>query len=289
MITPGYGDVSRNMIQLKCSMRRATIAAVAIWMIIFIYLAISIFTLQSKEREDRNEPQKKTDPLVIKYEESRKKIISLYENIDELKRLLSEKDALLSGNPKLKLIPIAGNGKSESRDEIPHTLYTKDHEMARRNLDNSIKELFYYLNSQFEHAKYLSFANHAINQTLSLIAQSAAFSSVDRADRWREKALASISEEMQLHLDKLQHPSDCATARALICTLNKGCGFGCQLHHVTYCFIVAYGTNRTLILHRDGKEWNYSERGWSAAFRPVSGCKHDQISKVLHSDLCLRL
>ena len=26
-----------------------------------------------------------------------------------------------------------------------------------------------------------------------------------------------------------------------MCNLNKGCGYGCQIHHLVYCFIIAYG------------------------------------------------
>lgn len=28
----------------------------------------------------------------------------------------------------------------------------------------------------------------------------------------------------------LQNPSDCSKARKLVCSLNKGCGFGCQVN-----------------------------------------------------------
>lgn len=50
----------------------------------------------------------------------------------------------------------------------------------------------------------------------------------------------------------LQNPHSCADARKVVCNLNKGCGYGCQLHHVAYCMIVAYGTNRTLVLESHG-------------------------------------
>jgi len=54
-----------------------------------------------------------------------------------------------------------------------------------------------------------------------------------------------------------------------VCNINKGCGFGCQLHHVAYCFVVAYGANRTLII--SSRSWRYSPNGgWEKYFRPVS-------------------
>jgi hypothetical protein len=49
-------------------------------------------------------------------------------------------------------------------------------------------------------------------------------------------------------LDALQHPPDCASARKLVCVLNKACGFGCQVHHLVHCLTHAVALNRTLIV-----------------------------------------
>lgn len=57
------------------------------------------------------------------------------------------------------------------------------------------------------------------------------------------------------------------------CSFLQGCGYGCQLHHVVYCFIVAYATERTLILKSRG--WRYHKGGWEEVFRPVSDSCHD--------------
>lgn len=48
----------------------------------------------------------------------------------------------------------------------------------------------------------------------------------------------------------------------------QGCGYGCQLHHVVYCFIMAYATERTLILKSKG--WRYHKGGWDEVFLPLS-------------------
>ncbi len=66
----------------------------------------------------------------------------------------------------------------------------------------------------------------------------------------------------------LQNPQDCSKARKLVCNINKGCGYGCQLHHVVYCFMIAYGTQRTLIL--ESQNWRYATGGWETVFKPVS-------------------
>ena len=65
-----------------------------------------------------------------------------------------------------------------------------------------------------------------------------------------------------------QNPKDCSKARKLVCNINKGCGYGCQLHHVVYCFMIAYGTQRTLIL--ESQNWRSATGGWETVFRPVS-------------------
>lgn len=66
----------------------------------------------------------------------------------------------------------------------------------------------------------------------------------------------------------VQNPPDCAKAHKLVCNINKGCGYGCQLHHVVYCFMIAYGTERTLVL--ESHNWRYAPNGWETVFRPLS-------------------
>ncbi|KAH3846102.1 hypothetical protein DPMN_088396, partial [Dreissena polymorpha] len=65
------------------------------------------------------------------------------------------------------------------------------------------------------------------------------------------------------------NPSDCDKAKKIFCKLlTNGCGYGCQLHHVTFCLIMAYATQRTLILKGEG--WAYSAKGWESLFLPIS-------------------
>ena len=81
-----------------------------------------------------------------------------------------------------------------------------------------------------------------------------------------------LKKEAFERFNRLQNPDDCANARLLICDLNKGCGFGCQMHHVMYCFIDAYFQNRTMIL--ESYNWRYDSNGYSTYFKPVTeACK----------------
>lgn len=79
---------------------------------------------------------------------------------------------------------------------------------------------------------------------------------------------------MQNRIHALQNPKNCRTASKIVCTLNKSCGFGCQIHHLTYCMIVAIANNRTLVLN--SKDWRYVGKSqgtkslWKLAFKPLS-------------------
>ncbi|KAK2104354.1 Alpha-(1,6)-fucosyltransferase [Saguinus oedipus] len=80
--------------------------------------------------------------------------------------------------------------------------------------------------------------------------------------------MSSSEKEGELEYICLLNPKDCSKAKKLVCNINKGCGYGCQLHHVVYCFMIAYGTQRTLIL--ESQNWRYATGGWETVFRPVS-------------------
>lgn len=81
-------------------------------------------------------------------------------------------------------------------------------------------------------------------------------------------AFVYVFSSASLFRPYLQNPKDCSKAKKLVCNINKGCGYGCQLHHVVYCFMIAYGTQRTLIL--ESQNWRYATGGWETVFRPVS-------------------
>ncbi|CDW52701.1 alpha (1,6) fucosyltransferase [Trichuris trichiura] len=88
------------------------------------------------------------------------------------------------------------------------------------------------------------------------------------------RKLHQLSKVVQNQLYDLQHPLSCEKARRLICSLDKPCGFACQVHHVTYCLQVAYYTNRTMVLNDNS--WSYSSHGWTSVFQPVSNsCRYN--------------
>ncbi|KAI6212906.1 hypothetical protein M3Y94_00084800 [Aphelenchoides besseyi] len=158
-------------------------------------------------------------------------------------------------------------------------LYTKNHEIARRDLDNLIRELFFYVYDQVHkhenNADFTVFGKRVINQSISLMSQSLNFGTlVDETANWHRIELQKLTDHIQKRIYNIQHPESCSKVNVLVCDLNKGCGFGCQLHHVGYCLTVAAASNRTLVLDRDGDGWRYSKHGWTAVFEEISSCKY---------------
>nr|XP_027206791.1 alpha-(1,6)-fucosyltransferase-like isoform X2 [Penaeus vannamei]XP_027206792.1 alpha-(1,6)-fucosyltransferase-like isoform X2 [Penaeus vannamei] len=92
---------------------------------------------------------------------------------------------------------------------------------------------------------------------------------VDGFREWREKEAAALSALVQHRLHILQNPPDCASAKKIYCDFKAaGRGIGSQLHHLSYCFLASYGTQRTLIL--DTKNYNGNPEGLETFFLPLS-------------------
>uniref|UniRef100_A0A1I7XK46 Alpha-(1,6)-fucosyltransferase n=1 Tax=Heterorhabditis bacteriophora TaxID=37862 RepID=A0A1I7XK46_HETBA len=106
----------------------------------------------------------------------------------------------------------------------------------------------------------------------SLLATASNLSDVDDAAQWRKRSLQKLTDTIQHKIYEIQNPTDCSKARTLICNLDKECGFGCQMHHVAYCFVTAFGTRRMMVLNNNGIHWRYSQKGWTGAFLPITSC-----------------
>ena len=55
---------------------------------------------------------------------------------------------------------------------------------------------------------------------------------------------------MEARLNALQNPSKpCKDVQRVTCNINKGCGYGCEIHHVMHCFHIAYALGRPMFLY----------------------------------------
>ncbi|CAL8116618.1 unnamed protein product [Orchesella dallaii] len=78
---------------------------------------------------------------------------------------------------------------------------------------------------------------------------------------------AELADLVQGRIKTLQNPDNCAKAKKLVCTVDKICGFGCIVHHIAYCLITGYHTNRTVILKL---KVLYDAKSWNETFLPLS-------------------
>lgn len=189
----------------------------------------------------------------------------------ETKILTSIRDELLHGGggfDKKLLASHMGNGAPEN-----------EYELLRRRVSTNVDEFWNLAKSELQKVDKGSATkqnNNNLAATLNLMAEHKdsllndleKLRHVDGYESWREQEAKDLSELVQKRLHYLQNPDDCQKARKLVCRLNKGCGYGCQIHHVVYCFIMAYATERTLILKSQG--WRYNKAGWDQVFKPIS-------------------
>ncbi|XP_075155715.1 alpha-(1,6)-fucosyltransferase 8 [Haematobia irritans] len=156
-----------------------------------------------------------------------------------------------------------------------------EYELLRRRIQTNIAELWNFFSNELGKIKKnidrgTTSMTDNINSVLilgaehkrSLLSDMERLRQLDGYEAWRQKESTELSDLVQRRIHHLQNPPECSQAKKLVCKLNKGCGYGCQLHHAVYCFIVAYATERTLILKSKG--WRYHKGGWEEVFQPVS-------------------
>ncbi|XP_045528087.1 alpha-(1,6)-fucosyltransferase [Pieris brassicae] len=153
---------------------------------------------------------------------------------------------------------------------------SEEYENLRRRVFSNTKEMWYFINHELTKLKKGDIKAEKLPEILDQIEHRKSFilsdqqklPELDGYQDWRQQEAANVSDLVQKRLKYLQNPSNCRDARKVICNLNKGCGFGCQLHHIVYCLIFAYATERTLILNSKG--WRYNTKGWEYVFYPIS-------------------
>ena len=97
------------------------------------------------------------------------------------------------------------------------------------------------------------------------------YNETNREQNKRVRTERELSILMQKRIDYLQNPANCTSAKKLLCSfVNNRCGFACLIHQVVFCFIMAYATERTVVI--DAAGWIYTSEGWETAFLPVSKC-----------------
>ncbi|CAI5451711.1 unnamed protein product [Caenorhabditis angaria] len=155
---------------------------------------------------------------------------------------------------------------------VPQNGNSYEIETSRRLLDDRIRELFYLIHRQtLSEGVKLKLES----QMISLMGLSSKLENADNSEKSRATERKQIADRILSDIKRNQNPKSCKDSNVLICNLDKECGFGCQLHHVTYCAITAFATQRLLVLKKDGMNWKYSRDGWNSVFLPLSDtCKY---------------
>ncbi|XP_022177853.1 alpha-(1,6)-fucosyltransferase-like [Myzus persicae] len=159
----------------------------------------------------------------------------------------------------------------------------KEYELLRRRIYDNMKEFWYYVSSELRLLANTDkgvqpFTNrmkkNVIEQYFSLLNDIAKLATVDDYTRWRRKEYIYLKTLVQKRLRFLQNPEDCSKAKKLICNLipdRPSCGYGCRLHHLVNCLVVAYATKRTLVLDNP-QNWEFTSGGLPSLFFPLSTC-----------------
>nr|CAD2123490.1 unnamed protein product [Meloidogyne enterolobii] len=97
-----------------------------------------------------------------------------------------------------------------------------------------------------------------------------------------KKVLDELAQHINKTLYKLQYPDDCNNRRLLVCYISLSCGFGCIVHHISYCLYIASAANRTLVFENDGTKWYYGFK-WTDIFQQITSCNYEKhVRPFLH-------
>ncbi|XP_060530769.1 alpha-(1,6)-fucosyltransferase isoform X2 [Cylas formicarius] len=256
---------------------RMLIAFLAIWLLILVLTAFPMLNTNVTNYEVRT--AQRLSRALLDLEVLRKQNEELQDLFRDIRINDDQKEAI--ENFQKRLTKADQYRKQDlgyiSQKSEPNTNY----ELLRRRIYTNSKEFWNYLHSNFVEIqkKASDIAPDVVdlvNQVLklgiehkrSLLHDIEEIAEVDGYKEWREQEFHNLSNLVQTRFKNLQNPKDCSIARKLVCSLNKGCGYGCQLHHAVYCFMVAYGTKRTMVLKSKG--WRYHRTGWEDIFKPLS-------------------
>lgn len=230
-------------------------------------------------------------------EEDSKKLSDLEGRVDEAKRFnLKAEDMIsrreLKNKDEWKLNdPIYSEHLLERRQlSLDHQTQLTDHVVATGNVTslqevfrkrfmvrNGVKELWWHLRARLKSIKQSGSCATDIDKLLEDIGhqERTIIADLDHLEQhpsiaaWKKQTSVDLANLVQKRFRYLQNPKDCKKARKLICDLTKPCGYGCQIHHIGYCFVLAYATQRTLIL--ESHSWQYADnKGWDSVFMPLS-------------------
>ena len=226
-------------------------------------------TLKSLQEEVHNE--------VIRFSVEVKELSKPVDNVsrDESREIPPEDVKLTRVSQADRGLP--DNGVVHSVEHSDSGIDYTDTQMFRQRLKirNGVKELWWHLRgrlnrlAQSGRVNVDSLLDDFSHQVKTVMVDLERLEDHPAIATWKNHTVDQLGKLVQKRLHYLQNPKDCKTARKLICDLTKPCGYGCVIHHIGYCFIVAYATQRTMILETQSGYFAGS-KGWSSIFMPLS-------------------
>jgi glycoprotein 6-alpha-L-fucosyltransferase len=277
--------------------KRGLVLFIIAWIALLSYFDLTDFTNRGTEENQLQRAKRVLTKSQMFINKLQTEIQSLKQEVLRLQKNCKKKCPLVKSPAEVK--NAASGGARPERSELRTTGYVQTEsqdkksrsthefqvqvpgfklEKIQRRAAKELREMWYYLSAEVTKINKLlgSSLKARLTAMLDNFAEihRALSNNLDKINNheallaWRKEEEAKLSKVVQHRLERLQNPQDCDAAKKLLCDLNKGCGYGCQVHHLLYCFITAYGTKRTLILNSDS--WRYSDRGWEGVFLSVS-------------------
>ncbi|WKY12117.1 hypothetical protein Q1695_003583 [Nippostrongylus brasiliensis] len=189
-----------------------------------------------------------------------------------------------------KLSDLFEKEKSRNSSYEKYHFFPEQQELIRRRIARKLLENFHWVRHLFTEnsVNVTRVKSFFTEQIISQYSDILLLSQVDGAAEWRRQALQDLTSDIQRKLNTSQNPMDCESAKFIVCDLRE-CGFGCQVHHLAYCLLVAFASQRTLIFGKN-QTWSYHNQGWQAVFKPLSKCRPLQVQeKILGRKLTRRV
>ena len=239
--------------------RRLIILGVLVCIVVLVHLEVQLAVLiRSNKNDDR-------------------KLSFLEDTVDEVKRFSLGAEEISKSSRELRTvkdgsIPTEDIVKLTGHYETGTEANISDTQMFRQRwkIRNGVKELWWYLRAHSKHLNQSGVNVDDISHQIKVImADAEKLENHPTFATWKKLTAAELAQLVQKRFYYLQNPKDCKKARKLICDLSKPCGYGCLIHHIGYCFILAYATQRTMIL--ESNSWYFAEnKGWNSVFLPLS-------------------
>ena len=244
------------------------IFGVLVCIVILVHLELQLSVLLSSNKND----VRRLHVLEDKVDEAKRlslvgRKIETNENRSEL--TVEDKLFTTDGTSKNELISVDLHRGARIKVNISSNISDDQTFRQRLKIANGVKELWWYLRARLKQSDASVNIDDISHQVKVIMAELENLENHPAFAAWKKTTAAELSRLVQKRFHHLQNPEDCQKSRKLICNLNKPCGYGCLIHHIGYCFILAYATQRTMIL--DSNSGFFAEnKGWDSVFLPLS-------------------